>query len=49
MGKNKLVLVIVILALILTGWYGYYAYQKNKVPEDATLVQKEAFFDERKA
>jgi Ni,Fe-hydrogenase I cytochrome b subunit len=56
MVKNKfpgriwiLLLVLVIAAAIITGWYCYYSYQKNKVPEDATLVRKEAFFDEGEA
>jgi hypothetical protein len=42
-------LTIVVSVAIVTGWYCYYSYQKNKVPEDATLVRKEAFFYEGEA
>jgi hypothetical protein len=51
MIKNKYhfriaILIFVVVATIVTGWYCYYSYNKNKVPEDATLVQKEIFFYE---
>jgi uncharacterized membrane protein len=44
-----IVLLTIVVAAIVTGWYCYYSYQKNKVPEDATLVRKEAFFYEGEA
>jgi hypothetical protein len=54
MIKNKYhfriaILIFVVVVAIVTGWYCYYSYNKNKVPEDATLVRKEAFFYEGEA
>jgi Tfp pilus assembly protein PilO len=42
-------LVLLVLVIVGTGWYCIAAIQKNKVPEDATLVQGEAWEDEGEA
>lgn len=48
--KYRMALVILLLAvLLLAGWYVLSAYQKNGVPEDGMLVEKEEVEDERKA
>lgn len=48
--KYRMVLALLLLAvLLLAGWYLLSSYQKNKVPEDGTLVEKEVAEDERKA
>lgn len=37
---------VLVLVLLLSGWYGFLVYEKNKVPEDATLVEQQEVCDE---
>jgi hypothetical protein len=48
--KYRVALVMVLaLVVILSGWYCISSWQKNKVPEDATLVQEQEVTDEGKS
>jgi hypothetical protein len=48
--KYRVALVMVLMVvLVLSGWYCISSWQKNKVPEDGTLVQEQEVTDEGKA
>lgn len=41
-------LLVLVVVLLVAGWYCISTYQKNKIPKEATLV-KEEVCDEREA
>ena len=55
-GDNKWVrkyrlalLLVLVVVLLVAGWYCISTYQKNKIPREATLVKQEEVCDEREA
>lgn len=48
--RYRMILALLLLTvLLLSGWYCFSSYQKNKVPEDGTLVEREVADHEGKA